>query len=66
MCKAIYYPHPDDNQIQRISDRVPCRAEAVRIENSRADLEVIDHFGHVHLVPNVLIGTGEADYCVLA
>jgi hypothetical protein len=66
MCKAIYFPHPDDDLICRISDRVPCQAEAVRIEDSRADLEVIDHLGHVHLVPNVLIGMGEADYCVLA
>ena len=66
MCRAIYFPHPDDDLICRISDRVPCQAEAIQINNNRADLAVTDHLGQVHLVPNVLIGTGETDYCVLA
>lgn len=66
MHRALYFPHPDDDLICRISDQVPCQAEAVRIEGSRADLEVVDHLGRVYLVPNVLIGAGDADYCVLA
>ena len=66
MNRAIYFPHPDDDLILRVCDSAPCKAEILHAEQGRADLAVTDHLGNVHLVPNVLIGQGEPDHCLLA
>jgi len=66
MLQAFYFPSPDDDLILRICDSAPCRAEVLRAEQDRADLSVTHHLGNVHLVQNVLIGTGEPDHCILA
>ena len=66
---AIYYPHPEDDEVLRISDNQPCRASILNVsEDGRlADLLVTDHLGGEHCRPCVPIGPlgFPTDYCLL-
>ena len=67
MTTAIYWPAADDEQILRISDRHPCKAEVSgRCEDGRFDLVVTDHLGSIHFRRSVAEGRcREPDRCVL-
>lgn len=62
---AWYWPNPDDEQILRISDRKPCRAEVVRLDGNFCDLNVIDHFGSSFVRLHVPVGRTGGDWCSL-
>lgn len=51
--RALYWPHRDDEQVLRISDRRPCTAVVSSNSTSSADLIVTDHFGNRFVRLNV-------------
>jgi len=61
--KVKYYPMPDDETLQLLNDRHPCDAVVVSMNGDSADLNVTDHFGHIHFVPAVPIHSSGIDYC---
>lgn len=66
--QAWYWPHEDDEQILRIVDRRPCRAEVSSVSSSSADLIVTDHIGRLHVRLNIPVhpdGPGR-DWCLIA
>lgn len=65
LLKALYWPHPDDQEIERVADSVPCRAEVMSLSATSANLSVTDHFGKTVVRLNIPTGGPKVgnDWC---
>lgn len=63
---AKYFPLDEDEEILRMSDRLPVDAVVTRLHDQSADLAVTDHFGGRHVRLNIPVGSRTGtDFCTL-